>query len=409
MRWNGEKKALPCGFDTMKSSRENRLLLLSPPLDRGRYFLYYNHISGRRAAAAVREEVPMTKRWIAALLAALLTVSLTSCGLITITTVNGPSLPEPPPEETATPAEPEPEPDRFTVTFDENEVFPNEAARRAAEHIDPAIRSAVKLLNSMPEEDEYVVEDCDYSKLPKERDSLTDPIALDVYDTLLEAMSTYGDYHYNERDYKDFFPSYATGLDALRIDHRKLFLYCDGGYKNFEYMPIYYMPGDWMNDPCDDLDAIRQEVAVFDAVVERIMTKMPEGLTNYRKCCYFAFVLASTVSYDDGYETLANNFQEYNALVKNTAVCQGYARAFSHLCREAGISCRYCAGTVINYEERHAWNEVDTDKGVMLLDITWYDQPSLSDDDWRSGDDYYLFAEAADTEMHGHITDYTQW
>ena len=28
MRWNGEKKALPCGFDTMKSSRENRLLLL---------------------------------------------------------------------------------------------------------------------------------------------------------------------------------------------------------------------------------------------------------------------------------------------------------------------------------------------------------------------------------------------
>ena len=108
MRWNGEKKALPCGFDTMKSSRENRLLLLSPPLDRGRYFLYYNHISGRRAAAAVREEVPMTKRWIAALLAALLTVSLTSCGLITITTVNGPSLPEPPPEETATPAEPEP-------------------------------------------------------------------------------------------------------------------------------------------------------------------------------------------------------------------------------------------------------------------------------------------------------------
>ena len=347
----------------------------------------------------------MKKRWLTALLAAWMLLSLASCGLITITPIDKPDLPELPPAEPAAPPEPEPEPERFTVTFEENEQFPTEAARRAAEHIDPAIRSAVKLLNSMPEQDSFAVEDCDYSQRPKARDGLKDPVSLDVYDTLLEAMSTYGDYHYDERDYKNFFPPYIAGVDALKLDHRKLFLYCDGGFDSFDYMPIYYMPGKWMDEPCDDREAIRQEVAVFDAVVERIMTKMPEGLTNYQKCYYFAFVISVTASYDDDFDTLMNSFQEYNALVQNTAVCQGYARAFAYLCREAGIACRYCAGTVTGYDDRHAWNTVDTDQGVMLVDVTWYDKPSLSDDDWLSGDAYCLFLNAAETKEEGYLAD----
>ena len=42
--------------------------------------------------------------------------------------------------------------DRYSVIFDENETFPDEPARKAAEHIDTFIRTAVEMLNSLPEE-----------------------------------------------------------------------------------------------------------------------------------------------------------------------------------------------------------------------------------------------------------------
>ena len=360
------------------------------------------------------EDATMKKRLFAAALAVLVMVSTASCGIITIRPAGGsvqPDLPAKSEPEVlpAAPTEPEKTPDRFTVAFAENETFSNEAARKAAEHIDPAIRSAVRLLNTIGE-DTCTVLDCDYSLRPTARDGLENSLSVELYDTILESVSSFEDLTVNEKNYgSSFFSDFVAAQDALKVDHRKLFLYCDLASQAYKHTTVYYMPGDWMDTPCDDREAIRQEVAVFDAVVDRIMDKMPEGLTNYQKCCYFAFVIAMTAYYDQNYDTKLDSFQEYNTLVKNTGVCQGYARAFALLCREAGIDCRYCEGIELVMNVNHAWNLLKTTEGDVIVDVTYYDTDvDLNDESWLDGDFPYLFMPASGPGGDGRSASYQE-
>ena len=139
---------------------------------------------------------------------------------------------------------------------------------------------------------------------------------------------------------------FTSAVDALRIDRNDLFLYADVKITGSEYTLSYYMPGDGLSSPCDDREAIRREVELCDAVVARILAKMPEGLTAHQKCAYFAFVLAAGTEYDHREDYPLFDYPAHAALVWGTAVCSGYAQAFTRLCREAGISCWYCRGTV---------------------------------------------------------------
>ena len=343
----------------------------------------------------------MGKRIPALLLLIVSLLALCACGIITYT----------PPQPTADVApqptpEPTPEPPRFTVEFDPAEQFADEAARQAAEIIDPAIRQAVALLNSMKEEDRYVVLERDYASEPLARDGLTDPLALEIYDTVLEAARQYGDYYYYELDYGEgFFSSYATAFDALKLDHRDLFLSFDGSFSGYDYMPGYFMPGDWLNEMCEDREAVRAAAEVFPRAVDRIFEKMPEGLSNYQKCCYFAFVIAAAAEYDDDFETLADPFQEYNTLLEGIAVCQGYARSLAWLCRRAGIDCSYCSGTVEFGEAEHAWNRIGTEAGSVYMDVTWFDRDEL-EEDWRDGERQYLFMLPEDLEFYGYAVEW---
>ena len=92
---------------------------------------------------------------------------LSSCGLVKITSVNSSDLS---PQPSVIPTS-EIKLDRYTVIFDKDEIFPDEIYRRAAEHIDPYIEQAVKLMNSVREDRiSFKVIDCDYSKRPKARD-----------------------------------------------------------------------------------------------------------------------------------------------------------------------------------------------------------------------------------------------
>ncbi len=328
-----------------------------------------------------------------------------ACGIITYT----PPQPTPEPAAELTPQlplQPTPEPPRFTVEFDPAEVFPDEAARQAAEILDPAIRQAVALLNSMKEEDRYVVLERDYTSEPLARDSLTDPLALEIYDTVLEAARQYGDYYYYELDYGEgFFSSYATAFDALKLDHRDLFLSFDGSFSGYDYTPGYFMPGDWLDEMCEDREAVRAAAEVFPRAVDRIFEKMPVGLSNYQKCCYFAFVIAAATEYDDDFETLADPFQEYNTLLEGIAVCQGYARSLAWLCRRAGIDCTYCSGTVEFGEAEHAWNRIGTETGSVYMDVTWFDRDGL-EEDWRAGAREHLFMLPEDLEFYGYAVEW---
>lgn len=300
----------------------------------------------------------------------------------------------------------EPSPPRFTVDFDENEIFSTEAEEKAAKRIDPAIRKAVEVLNTA-EIDLPPVLDCDYSARPTERDRIKDPLTAEVYDIILQKTSAFEPYHFSEKDYPgvDFFCVFVTAVDALRIDRTDLFLYCDGIISGTEYYSGYYMPGDERPNLCDDIEAVRSEVAVCDAVAKRILDKMPRGMSNAEKCVYFAMVLSSGVEYNYEENYPRYDYQAYSALVTGSAVCSGYAQAFYRLCRDAGISCWYCRGTTP--EGRHAWNRLDTDEGPVYMDVTWYD-PGADFSDYRDGKEQYLFMTQEDFDYFGYVQETCQ-
>jgi len=296
--------------------------------------------------------------------------------------------------------------ERFAVKFEENEAFLTETGRRASERIDPAIRKAVELLNTLGDES-LPVSDCDYDARPKRRDSLKYPQSKEIYDHILAKVSAFEDYCFYEKDYpgEDLFNLFVSATDALRIDHTELFLYSDGKIDGSEYRAGYFLPGDWLNKPCDDLDAIRAEVDLCNAVVDRILEKMPDGLSNYEKCCYFAFVLAAANEYDHSEDIFLYDYQAYAAFVKGQAICSGYAQAFYRLCQEAGISCWYCRGTTP--EGRHAWNMLDTEDGVVYVDVTWYDTETI-EENYRDGKEQYLFMTQEDFDYYGYVQESCQ-
>lgn len=329
---------------------------------------------------------------------------LSSCALIEI------RLPETTVPASTTETETEhvipPQTDRYTVVFDENESFPTEAARKASARIDTAILEAVKLLNTVDEEPIQIL-DCDYSTRPKQRDSLKDPLSKTLYDQVLEKVLQFEDYHFYAKDYpdKDFFSVFVSAMDALRIDRTDLFLYSDLLIDGVEYRSGYFMPGDNFSRCSDDREAIRNEVDVCNAVVDRIISKMPEGLSNYEKCCYFTFVLAAANTYDHSDPHPMYDYQAYAAFVKGQAICSGYAQAFYRLCREAGISCWYCRGTTPT--DRHAWNMLDTADGPVYVDVTWYDTDDIREH-YRDGKEAYLFMTQEDFDFYGYTQETCQ-
>ncbi len=281
---------------------------------------------------------------------------------------------------------------RYTVTFAEDEQFENELKRKAAEHIDPFIRQAVEQMNSLKIPQHEIKE---YTPPTPQRDSLRDPVSVEIYDTILRQVSDFEDYCFDERDYdhKNFFSAFAAASDALKVDHRELFLYCDMLSEGHIYQSGYYMPGMWLNDLCEDREAVKNEVLYFRAIADRILEKMPADLNRNEQCAYFIAVIACTTEYDDALSSLENSFQEYDVLVKSRAVCQGYARTFAYLCQKAGIACHYCSGTT-DSGGAHAWNYIDTSDGLIYVDITWYDS---------SENEEYLFMTQKQFEAIGYV------
>ena len=64
-------------------------------------------------------------------------------------------------------------------------------------------------------------------------------------------------------------------------------------------------------------------------------------------------------------------YTAYGALVKGSAVCNGYAEAMKLLCDLSGVECRMISGTVDG--ENHAWNLLSIDGEWYHVDVTWDD------------------------------------
>ena len=78
--------------------------------------------------------------------------------------------------------------------------------------------------------------------------------------------------------------------------------------------------------------------------------------------------ITSSVSYDNA-ATDDLRYTAYNALIKKSAVCQGYALLFYRLALELGIDNRIIVGTATG--EDHAWNIVRHNDRYYNVDATW--------------------------------------
>lgn len=154
-----------------------------------------------------------------------------------------------------------------------------------------------------------------------------------------------------------------------------------------------------------------EQEALVDAKVAELVTGWKnKGLTGLDAIEAIYNYITTTVEYDNAglaaYNATAaeNRTQEhreiysaYAALIKGTAVCQGYANLFYRLALEMGIDARFISGWGVNANnetESHGWNIVEYNDLYYNIDTTW-DAGRL-----RYGYSYYM---ASNKDFTDHI------
>ncbi len=118
----------------------------------------------------------------------------------------------------------------------------------------------------------------------------------------------------------------------------------------------------------------RTQMITFNDTVNEIMSSIPNGLNQYHLEKYIHNVIADKSVYAEGISTTDGHWEEfsaYGALVKGSAVCEGYSHAAALLLNKVGIECYYING--FSDSNPHMWNSVKIDGNWYHLDITWDD------------------------------------
>ncbi len=147
----------------------------------------------------------------------------------------------------------------------------------------------------------------------------------------------------------------------------------DSHYEFF-YVEYYFEP-DGNADQCTaiypsyDEAYTQSDTNAFNSICASVIAGMPNG-TDSEKLLYLHDWLVTHCEYDLTY----NKVTAYNAMVEGRAVCDGYAKAYKHLCNLAGLDCEYVSSNTIN----HAWNMVMLSEGGLspayyYIDCTWDD------------------------------------
>ena len=120
------------------------------------------------------------------------------------------------------------------------------------------------------------------------------------------------------------------------------------------------------------------------------LTSGLSGKSDYEKAKILHDRLCATTVYTID----CNNHQNsYGALVEGKAVCNGYARAYQHLLKAAGIPAWYVAGSSRGIG--HAWNIVKIDGNWYYTDTTWDD----TDDRYEYFDSCYEYFNITTTQL----------
>lgn len=115
-------------------------------------------------------------------------------------------------------------------------------------------------------------------------------------------------------------------------------------------------------------------VAAYEKETQEILDTFTEDMSTYKKIKAIHDYLIDNTVYD--LET-AGNDNIYGTLVKNIGKCDGYAKAFSYICGQAGIRTVTVIGEdkidMDNSDYLHMWNKVYYNKKWYNVDVTWDD------------------------------------
>lgn len=117
----------------------------------------------------------------------------------------------------------------------------------------------------------------------------------------------------------------------------------------------------------DTAKNLASEKETFNAAVEEIVSQAQQMGDNYHKEKYVHDTLIDKIEYS---ADAAMSQSAYSALVNDSTVCAGYARAMQYVLRKLGIPCYYCTGYA---GENHAWNIVLLNNEYYNVDVTWDD------------------------------------
>ena len=126
-----------------------------------------------------------------------------------------------------------------------------------------------------------------------------------------------------------------------------------------------------------------QEREFNEKMMDVLQSLHLEQATEYQKIHSIYEYITQNVKYEYDDKT-TTKYTAYSALMRGSAVCQGYALLFYRMLREVGISTRIIAGTATGSGENHAWNIAKLGNTYYYFDSTW---DAGSSENWY---DYFM-------------------
>ena len=124
---------------------------------------------------------------------------------------------------------------------------------------------------------------------------------------------------------------------------------------------------DWL---CTQLERSQYEQFLFNEL-QNILSNAPNNASEYERELWLHDYLAKKISYNKSAlqdsQSHLHAWSIVGALIDNSAVCEGYAKAMQVLCCLLGIECSVITGTA---EEAHMWNIVNIDSQWYHVDLT---------------------------------------
>ncbi len=189
---------------------------------------------------------------------------------------------------------------------------------------------------------------------------------------LYEAVSQCAD----ELDITSFAVPYSLRIELMEYIYYAMpeaFHVGSVGYYNYGHNEIIQYICFGYRYFCNTPELFEQHNALFTAAADKILEGIEgnDSLSDEKKALLIHDRLALWTEYDFN-EANVNKYPytAYGALVKRSAVCQGYAMAYLYLLERAGIEAYYCASSQLN----HAWNIVYIDGVPYHVDVTWDDR-----------------------------------